>query len=543
MFLAIIVVLALVETYRRTRHRLRTLRPQLGSDWRSLRADASVSLRRVPGWEWAAIALITLLAVLVRWASLFQPMRYDEAATWIDYASQPLAKALSDYRFPNNHLFHTLLVHLSAALLGDRPWALRLPAFIAGVLVVPLVWAVGRALYAQSAGLIAAALAATSASLVLYSTNARGYTILCCLTLGAALIAVRLPRRENTAGWALLALCGILGVWTIPVMLYPLGGIALWLWAEARSSDTVIPPPIMAQRLLWTMVAMICGATLLYLPVIVRSGLALVVGNRFVRPQSRSSFFTALPAFYQSVWTDWTRGWPGWLAALVAIGIVVATLLRGARARRSVSLSGAAIVAATLLLVANGRIPYVRVWLYLLPLALIAAGGGLTLAWRMIAASAGALRGALAGRIALGATLVVIASGGALGTVGSRIVWSADDTGVFPSARLTAAELLVRSRPGDRVIATAPSDLPLAYYLTTSGRGRALLAATPDSARQIWVVVNEAEQQDVNSLLRRAEIMTIDFSKPRGVWRSDGVRLFVIERERPGCVLAPDRCR
>ena len=121
----------------------------------------------------------------MRWAPLFQPIRYDEAATWIDYASQPLAQALSDYRFPNNHLFHTLLVHVSAALFGDSPWALRIPAFVAGVLVVPLVWAVGRALYSQSAGLISAALAATSASLTLYSTNARGYTMLCCLTLAA----------------------------------------------------------------------------------------------------------------------------------------------------------------------------------------------------------------------------------------------------------------------------------------------------------------------------------------------------------------------
>ena len=174
MILALLVVLALAETYRRTRHRLRALRPILRRDWRELRTRGVVSLKRVSVAEWIGVTLITAVGIAVRWASLFQPIRYDEAATWIDYASRPLAQSLSDYRFPNNHLLHTLLVHMSAALFGSAPWALRLPAFVAGILVVPLTWAAGRALYSPSAGLLSAALAATSASLTLYSTNARG---------------------------------------------------------------------------------------------------------------------------------------------------------------------------------------------------------------------------------------------------------------------------------------------------------------------------------------------------------------------------------
>jgi len=543
MILALLVVLALAEAYRRTRHRLRALWPVLRRDWRELRARIVISLRRVTIGEWIAIGALTALGIAIRWSPLFQPMRYDEAATWIDYASQPLAKSLSDYRFPNNHLFHTLLVHIAAAVFGSEPWALRLPAFIAGVLVVPLTWAAGRAVYSPSAGLISAALAATSASLTLYATNARGYTMLCCLTLLTVLVAARLPRRENTAAWAEIALLAVLGMWTIPIMLYPLSGIALWLWAEARAGDTVIGPRAMAARLQWTTLAIACGVALLYLPVIARSGIALVVGNRFVRPQSRASFFAELPEFYRAVWSDWTRGWPWWLGALVAVGVIAATILRGSRARRSVSLAGAAIVAATLLLLLNGRIPYVRVWLYLLPLVLIAAGGGLTQLWRWIVRALPVLQGRRLGPPVLAAVLLLVSAGGALGIVGSGVVTTADDTGVFPAAAAAARELLARAKPGDRVIATAPSDLPLAYYLAPGTRGRALLRASPDSAQRIWVVVDEAESQDVNVLLRRAEIMTIDFSPPRAAWRGDRARIFVIDRERPGCRLAPARCR
>src|SRR5450631_3222237 len=51
-----------------------------------------------------------IFAVVLRIAHLRQPMRYDEAWTFVHYASQPLSVALSDYSFPNNHVFHSLLV-------------------------------------------------------------------------------------------------------------------------------------------------------------------------------------------------------------------------------------------------------------------------------------------------------------------------------------------------------------------------------------------------------------------------------------------------
>jgi hypothetical protein len=174
---------------------------------------------------------------------------------------------------------------------------------------------------------------------------------------------------------------------------------------------------------------------------------------------------------------------------------------------------------------------------------LIAAGGGLTHLWRRIARALPALQRPGIGMSLLVLVLLLVAAGGASGTVRSRVVWTADDTGIFPAAEAAARELLARAREGDRVIATAPSDLPLAYYLAPSAKGRALLHATPDSAQRIWIVVNEAESQDVNVLLRRAEIMTIDFSPPRAAWRGPQARIFVIERERPGCRIAPERCR
>ncbi len=54
-------------------------------------------------------------------------MRYDEAMTYVVYASKGLATILVSYTAPNNHILHTVLVHYACALLGPSPWVTRLP--------------------------------------------------------------------------------------------------------------------------------------------------------------------------------------------------------------------------------------------------------------------------------------------------------------------------------------------------------------------------------------------------------------------------------
>ena len=542
MFLALLVLLALAEGWRRTRHRIRAVRPRLRPGWLTMREESVAALRGVATWEWALLAAATATAIVLRLRDLDQPIRYDEAATWLDYASKPVAYALSDYRFPNNHLFHTLLVHLAALLFGDSPMVLRLPAFIAGVLLVPLTWAAARAACSRAAAPIAAMLAATSASLVLYSTNARGYTIVCCLTLAIAILATRQRWRDDAAGWLAIAVLAAIGAWTIPIMLFPLLGVALWLWAEARGGAAVIDGRTMRARIGWTGAAMAALTAVLYLPVIARSGIALVIGNRFVRPQSRASFFAALPGFYGDLWADWTRGWPAWLALLVALGVLASLFARGAR-RHRISIFGAMLVAATLLLIVNGRIPYLRVWLFLLPLFLVAGAGGLAWLGERVALALRLRVGSPVRAAALLAACALIGAGGAFGLARSEVVRRAEDTGTLRDGAAIAALLGRESGARDHVIATAPADVPLAYHLRRLRLARDPLRATPDSAPRLWVVVSDAAAQHLSQLLDDSQVMTIDFTPPRLAARFPEARVFVLDRTHPGCALDRSRCR
>src|SRR5205823_10426576 len=104
------------------------------------------------------LIVVTLGALGLRLAFVQQPMRYDEALTFNELASRPLYYGLSYYPDPNNHLLNTLLVHLAYVGLGNQPWVLRLPATLAGVLLVPATFGLAKLLFGTGAGLPAAVL-------------------------------------------------------------------------------------------------------------------------------------------------------------------------------------------------------------------------------------------------------------------------------------------------------------------------------------------------------------------------------------------------
>jgi hypothetical protein len=154
------VLLALLAMAVVLRHALQDLVASAVREWPAVRLRLSVSVDGV------AVALLALVGLVLRLAFLQQPMRYDEALSFNEFASRPLYYALSFYPEPNNHLLNTLLVHLLYAVLGSDPWVLRVPALVAGVLLVPATYTLGRMLATREAALLAAGLVAASSYLV-----------------------------------------------------------------------------------------------------------------------------------------------------------------------------------------------------------------------------------------------------------------------------------------------------------------------------------------------------------------------------------------
>src|SRR4029453_15341079 len=73
---------------------------------------------------------------------------------------------------PPGYLF---LVQLTTSLLGISEPALRLPALVAGILMLPLAWLAARRVLPHRAALLALALLALSPLLIYYSNEVKPY--------------------------------------------------------------------------------------------------------------------------------------------------------------------------------------------------------------------------------------------------------------------------------------------------------------------------------------------------------------------------------
>jgi hypothetical protein len=425
----------------------------------------------------AALGAVVLIGVALRLLYIEQPMRYDEACTYVNTAAHGPWHAVTQYTSPNNHVLHSVLVWLSVTLLGSAPWAVRLPAFAAGVLLIPASYVAGRALFGRGAGLVAAALVASLTELVVFSTNARGYTIVSLLFVLLVLVAARLKRERSATGWAAFALLAALGVWTVPTMLYPLGGVALWLAASAGARDTTPRPSLVVRDLAAALVAAGLLTLLLYAPVLTAgTGLRSLVGNPYVVAAPPEEFWRAVRELPALLWADWMLGVPAWARALLAAGALVGLVRHGRLARDRVPLWAAVLTWCAALLLVTRRDAGIRVWLFLLPLLALVAGAGLS------ALAAPVLARLAPGRRALAAALlpVALALGVALHAVRTAAVHdpALGDTSTFRDGREVTAYLASHLAPGDRVLAQIPTDGPLEYYLHRAGIPTSYLAWT-----------------------------------------------------------------
>jgi hypothetical protein len=425
----------------------------------------------------AAFGVVFAVAVALRVVYLDVPLRYDEATTYNNFVSKPLYVGLAHYPLPNNHLFHTFLAKISVVTFGSDPWAIRLPALLAGLALVPATFALARILHGRAAALLAAGLVASSSTLVEYSTNARGYTVVALLTVVGLVAATRALETDSVGAWAVIVVAGALGLHAVPVMLYSLGGILLWVLASGLVAGRPLRPLLVrtgAVALVTTLLTLV-----LYAPVYAASGLRSVTSNDFVEPTSWGSFLERLPDHLQATHETWVRDLPLLVEIALAVGLVGALVLTPLVSRYRVPPLVAMMAWIVPVLVVQRVVPFTRVWLFLVPLALAAVAG--FYGWLAERAPGR--------RVLVPALAALVALGGAWAIVDGDSVRASRETGALLDAPAVAGYLAETVEPGDRVFATG-SDAILEYYLRREGIDPTPLLYTSERRVRTYLVVN-----------------------------------------------------
>jgi 4-amino-4-deoxy-L-arabinose transferase-like glycosyltransferase len=463
------------------------------------------SLRAELGYktELGVLALIMLLAAATRGLYLSQPMLHDEAYTFIAFASRPFLSAISDYSLPNNHIFHTLLVYLAYHLLGNQPWIIRLPAYLAGIAIVPLTYAAGAIFYNRNAGLLSAGLAAASPLLIDYSANARGYTLVCAITLVAVILAAYVKDQRNFIAWVLLALACALGFYTIPIMLYPAGMVFAWLILSGLLGDTSAE----YKKTFWGYLLVACLllaglAALLYTPVFIKSGIGVVVNNSYVRPDDPElspifgeGLLEQVRSRVSSTAEQWTGGVPWAIGALSLVGLAASLALHRRISRAKIPLQAAALLWIALAISIQRVAPLARVWMFLLPLYITWASAGVL----GLAGLALPERYHLQGRWAVFLAAVLVPAAVFI----AAIPGTASMRGAPGAEEGVTRYLKEHIQPGDRVAAQSPISTPLEYYFLQYGLPQEAFDTQKGAPQTLWVVASRRYDQTLESVLKR----------------------------------------
>lgn len=157
----------------------------------------------------------------------------DENAMLLYFGYSPFQYIAKTYYDANNHIFHTLLVHLMTVLFGeDNAIAIRFPTFVFGLACLWLIYLVARELFhSRSIAWFSMLIAAIHPVHIHYSQTARGYSLIMFFSIAIVYASLRLLKtRENVRWGSVLVVCGFLSVYTLPTNAYFLLGFGAWLF-------------------------------------------------------------------------------------------------------------------------------------------------------------------------------------------------------------------------------------------------------------------------------------------------------------------------
>jgi 4-amino-4-deoxy-L-arabinose transferase-like glycosyltransferase len=315
------------------------------------------------------LILAVALAGVLRVQKLGNSLGHDEAYTLEAFASQPYQRIVTSYAAPNNHILHTLLVRFAVRMLGKENWTARLPAFFAGVLSVPIMFLLGRHLFAcSSAGLIAAWLLALSPVHISYSQVARGYSLLLLMAILSLYFLCRALANGKISEWGGFSCCSFLAAWTVPSGVFHLLGLGLWaatVASAARRKQAI-------DMALGSLVLII----LVYLPIrdeLARAGARWGI-DIWSNPMALSQLVLDIGSF-------WGNGLESLLPGIAACVGLVIMLRKGRNIGLYIVLAWAVSVLAAAAMGVGGQ---PRSYFYLLPTFIIAATCGIVYSVRSV---------------------------------------------------------------------------------------------------------------------------------------------------------------
>jgi mannosyltransferase len=318
-----------------------------------------------------AVALITLVAILLRSYRLGSDLWLDEITPIVDYGHMPVVQVIGSYLRTNNHLLNTLLTKLSIGAFGESEWSVRLPAMLFGVATIPVFYWVARLVLSRWASVAATAVLAVSYHHIFFSQNARGYSAALFFALATSGLLIRALADDKKWRWLLYAGGMFLGFASLAQTAFVFAGhIVLGLIAVALIRKRGGSGAPLARRLV--LVFGITGFVSFQLYATPLPEMYAVITHLYVREATGFAPFSLV--FFREIVRGLTSGFGGVVPTILVVLIGVGGIVFLVRANWMLAAAlGLPPFLTAVFLLARGLSFSPRFFLLLLPLGIVAS--------------------------------------------------------------------------------------------------------------------------------------------------------------------------
>ena len=267
------------------------------------------------------LAMLTLVGAGLRFWGANACLWIDEINCLRKAIRPPMSEIVTTFHGDIQHPLYCVLARVSIVGLGESPWALRLPAILFGIAVIPLVYGVARIALTRGESLFVAGLMAVSYHPVWFSQNARGYTALLFWTLlGTYWLYQGVVQRRGACLFG-FAVAAALGAYTHLSMAIVVAGqgLAVFIYLATAGRHQ--------WRTAWRPVVLSLGASGL-LTVLIYSPMLPAMIQFFGTPSKMQGTSTPSWAMFEAM-RAFQFGFQGLLGAFFLVGLAAGVIVVG----------------------------------------------------------------------------------------------------------------------------------------------------------------------------------------------------------------------
>ncbi len=311
------------------------------------------------------LTILSLQFISFSYLIIYSPYSYDEVHTYTHFSGIGIFSSMAYYPLPNNHILHNVCSVFFLSLPIGRLVAIRLISFLASFVSTFYFYKMASKIVTPKASILATALFSFSYPFVLYSNQARGYSLIILFAVLCCYAYLCIINETNKLKYIILySLSSILGFYAIPSFLY------FFVVINALMLLTTLIP-FNRKRIVQFITANLVIAVitfLLYLPIIQRNSWEALSQHSGLPPGETRGISELIKAHLYAL-RDYIAGTNAvgfdWIYLL--LGIVAVSIIRKNKTSRYTGLMIMALILSPVVIInIHQTVPFTRTWSYLI---------------------------------------------------------------------------------------------------------------------------------------------------------------------------------